>query len=618
MDLTKLIKTKNAINTNTTNPNQIEDSENTSDSQTPHSTDIDPTMSSSKQIKLETIAITEDSTNYDHELHSELIIDEKISVDHEPNDQCPSVQIPPPSSQSIETAQDFIIRTTREEQSHSTYTPGQKLVANALREGLLQLKDNRTITTHPVTDQPTGTTSGSQHTEITVTAPPLLKLRPIEQLLAAIDVVEGTPAQPFHYGENLQQSVLEQVDQTIDKLTKFVNQPPDNNFPLLNNAVYQSQVEAEMRRRTVCLAEQALQFDELVSINFLRKFEHLKPDIMASYRIVQEVLINHKNPITHTERTQYNHYKGFMFQKQLESKLVQIEERKIMIDTPVPEYSDRTPIMHLTDTPCPHCKVGHKTGSTACSPAKLLTNMTKEKLRTNHTWRDKTKAVVISNKALVDLPIVLDEDVINIRVPRTLTYWVTPGHTGQADKDSKLYKEIMEILQLIGTESTYLVFIEFMKSHSNKTALEYQHLAFVRTCRELQTNYGGVIIPVIGLHRPTKGETTAKYLENKYQFTTCYGGAFAAGRWLGIPVDLPNIQNGAAHRESQRKGAPSWRNEPLFNIDAEPTREWYRRITIYLMSRISCFQPYYPMTDKHSRRIKLATPSYTASSAVLP
>jgi len=511
-DITKLLKTKETANTNITNPNQMEDNEYPSETQIQHSINTETGMSASKQPKLEVATITENTDNHESELHSELIIDEKVSVDHE-------TEIP--------------------------------------------------------------------------TQPPK-------------DVVD----------ETIQKSTLEPVNQNSDKLAQIVNQLPDNSSPLLQDAIYQSQVKAEMRRRTTILAERALKFEELATTDFLRKFEHLQPDIIASYLTIQEIVVKHKNPITPTERTLYNQYKGFMFQKQLESRLARIEELKVVLDTPVPEYSDGTPIMHLTDTPCPHCRIGHKTGSTVCNNTQLLTNMTKEQLKTNHTWRDKVKAVVISNKALVDLPVILKDNVINIQVPCNLTYWVTPGHTEQADKTSQLYTEIMEILQLIGTENTYLVFIEFLRSHSNETALEYQHLAFVRTCRELQINYGGLIIPVLGLHRPDKGETTAKYLESKYRLTSCFGGAFAAGRWLGIPVDLPNIQNGAPHRESQRKFSPPWRNEPLFNSDAEPTREWYRRITIYLMARLSLFKPYYPMTDKHGRRIKLAIPSYTATPTI--
>jgi len=598
-DLNKQIKTKETANTNTTNPNQIEDSEHISETQTQHIMDTNPNTVHGKQIKLEVVNTTESTTSYDPELHSELPIEEKFSTENNPRI-------------SVQSNDDPV--TTITSGSCSTSIPQSQpiepiidLIARKLCEGKIRItKDHQgvTHTTYSITHQ-TNTKP--------VTAPPTLRLRPIEQLLAASNVVESTSTTSTTsqtsqdaIGETNQQTVLE-VDPAIDKLPQE-----------LQATVYQIQIEAEMRRRTACLAEQALKFEELVTIDFLRKFEHLQSDIMTSYRVVQEILVKHKNPITHIERIQYNQHKGFMFQKQLESRLARIEELKVVLDTPVPEYSDGTPIMHLTDTPCFHCKVGHKTSSTACTGTQLLTNMTKEQLRTDHTWRDKTKAVVISNKALVDLPSRLKDDVINIKVPRNLIYWADPNHTKPRDKTSKLYTEIMEILQLIGTENTYLVFIEFIRSHNNETALEYQHLAFVRTCRELQTNYGGLIIPVLGLHRPDKGETTAKYLESKYRLISCIGGAFATGRWLGIPVDLPNIQNGAPHRESQRKFSPPWRNEPLFNIDAEPTREWYRRITIYLMARICCFKLFYPMTNKHGHRIVLATPSYAAKDTAFP
>lgn len=47
--------------------------------------DIDPNTLVSKQIKLETIITIENKNNYDSELHSELIINEKYSADPETN-----------------------------------------------------------------------------------------------------------------------------------------------------------------------------------------------------------------------------------------------------------------------------------------------------------------------------------------------------------------------------------------------------------------------------------------------------------------------------------------------------------------------------------------------------
>jgi len=618
-------------------------------------------MPANKQPKLEVTDHIETTTNYDSELHSELIIDEKFSVENEADnmvqthDKAPSApalsacSTSVATSQPVVTAQEFVARAISEGRLQIPLTPGQEFVAQALREGSLQMKviqtpltpvqefvaksmnkglvqprDNYTSKTNNDADQTTNTAPAPPPSEVTVTTPPMLRLRPIEQLLAAVEVVEGNSASsttslPIQttVDKDIQHSVLTQVDHALDRLTCLVDKRFEHTCLLPDNTVYKEQIDTEMRRRTVILAEQALKFDELKTIQFLRNFEHLPSDINLSYRINQEILIKHKNPITSTERTQYNQYKGFQFQKELEGRLVHIEEKKLFKDTPVPEYSSQTPTMYFTDTPCVHCKVGHKAGTALCHGAQQLKNMTKEQLKNDHTWRDKTKAVVISNRALTKLPIVLKDDVINIQVPRTLTYWAGRGHTGQDDKTSSLYTEIMEILQLLGIESTYLVFIEFLKPHSSKIVPEYQHLAFARICRELQTNYGGLIIPVLGLYKPRKGETSGHYLASKYRLASCYSGAFAVGRWLGIPVDIPNIQNSVESRESHRKFSPSWQNEPLFNSDAEPTREWYRRLAIYFMSRISWFKPYYPMADTHSRRIVLASPPYAAKPTIL-
>lgn len=625
-DLTKLIKAKETTTTNTTNSNQTETSDNTSLTHTHNDMGSQISVSPSKQIKLETSITTESTNSYDPELHTELIIDEADSIKHEITTEASSAPDPLCPPKSAETAQEVVARAFLESRSRRPLTPAQAFVATALQEGILHMEKAPNTTTMDSTDKPATDTTMPQHTDAPAAdRPAFLRLRPIDQLLAAVNVVENTPTtqstpQPSQdmAGEIIQQSVLNQVDQTIDRLTQFIIQPFDGSLPLLDNNIYQRQIEAEMRRRTACLADQALRFEVLRNIQFLKIFEHLQPDINLSYRINQEFLINHKTPVTHIERTQYDQYKGFMFQKQVEGRLVHIEDKKKIVDTPVPEYSTQAPTMYLTDTHCTHCKVGHKAGTAPCHGTSFLTNMTKETLRTDHSWRDTTKAVVISNRALAKLPIVLKDEVINIQIPHTLSYWAGRGHTGQDDTTSSFYIEIMEILQLIGAECTYLVFIEYMKPYNSRNAPEYHHLAFVRTCRELQTHYGGLIIPVLGLYKPNRGENTARYLESKYRLATCFSGAFAVGRWLGIVVDIPNIQNGVASRETQRKFSPSWLNEPLFNSNAEPTREWYRRIAIYFMARIGWFRPYYPMADRHSRRIKLATPSYIAKSMAFP
>jgi len=420
------------------------------------------------------------------------------------------------------------------------------------------------------------------------------RLRPIKQLLAPTKSEQANITQ---------QSVPDQIE---NNSTQDINYPLLRYLQYLDSITYRIEIAAEMQRRIECLA--TLKYKNHEIDNLLRRVPHLPNDIQISWKINHEILINHRSIIAFRDRAQYDQYKGFMFEQIFEQMQLLTEEKKIAQDTPVPEYSDRTPIMLTSDTYCTHCKIGHNKGTAPCHGVPVIKNMTTAQLKLDHVWRTTCKAIIISNKALVKLPASLQGVIINIQLPDNLTYEAEQDSNSQTDKESDLYREVMEILLIIGLKCTFPIFIEFLTPYQKTTAPEYHHTAFVRICKEIQNRYGGLIIPVLGLHMPNRNESTEKYQDNKRRLIPCTIKALALGRWLGVAIDVPSIQNTSVQEEQNRKLSPTWHNEPLFNMNAEPTREWYRRIAIYLSERINQLSPYYPLTN--TKILNMASAAY--------
>jgi len=441
-----------------------------------------------------------------------------------------------------------------------------------------------------------------------------LCLKPTEQLLATAATIEYN-ARMITEARTPQPPPATPDDSTSDELNQLVSSPQEDNRSSLENIAYKQKVEAEMRNRIIGIAYHTLKQDNLKQMKFLHKFSHLPFDLQISRKINHKILTKHVNPITFHDKVNYDQYKGFMFEKALEQLQTADEDLKTMIGTPIPEYSDKALTMLTTDIVCHQCKVGHDVEATSCSSPQVIKNTTIDQLKNNHSWRKSCKAVIITTKALTKLPIIMQDIVINVQLPSKLKYEADRGSAGYDDKNSELYHTLMEIIAAIGFECTYPIFIEFMKSRRNNTALEYHHIAFVRICKEVQNQYYGIVIPVMGLHKPTRGEPKESYLNRKYQLVPCLTGAVALGRWLGIAVDIPMLQNMTVGQEENPKILPSWRNEPLFNVNAEPTREWYRRISIYLSSRISWLKPYYPLVTTNPLETVLSAASLAAQAA---
>ena len=306
-------------------------------------------------------------------------------------------------------------------------------------------------------------------------------LQPIEQLLATAAPSEHNAG--INTEASKVQSSLPTPDDSIsNELNQFVSSPQEYDCPCLENRAYKQKIETEMRNRISGIAYHTLEQDKLKQLSFLHKFSHLPHDLQISRRINFEILMKHKNPVTFHDRIRYDQYKGFMFEKALEQLQTADEDLKIMMDTSIPEYSDKVLTMLTTDIVCHHCKVGHDVEITSCNSPQFIKNTTINQLKTNHSWRKSCKAIIVSSRSLTKLPIMMQGTVINVQLSSNLKYEADRGSAGYDDKNSKLYHAIMEIIVIIGAECTYPIFIEFMKSRRNNTALEYHH---IRICAHL-------------------------------------------------------------------------------------------------------------------------------------
>ena len=382
-------------------------------------------------------------------------------------------------------------------------------------------------------------------------------------------------------------SILEQVDKANEKLNEMIDQEAFQN---------KLKLEQQMSRRMSIINMATSRLEEMRKPCLLSRYPPCENDLKIAKWIISEICKDGKLPEKPSQKIIYQHYKSYWLQKKLEDLRNDEYKTRINRDTPIPEYSHREIVTMLsTDEYCEDCETGHAYVGEECKKATKIEARTIQSLKEDNTWRQKCQAIVIAGDNIIDLPGLLEDDVILLKLPEHVTYAAGRYTRGNYDKGSSYYLVMMEVLQAIGLTNDMPIFIDYKNVTSGKTAEEYSYIGFVRICREIQTQYAGAIIPILGLYSPKVNETAESYIKEKQRLLSCLKGAIVAGRLLGVAVDIPLIQNMDITAENNRRLNTRWRNEAIYNKRSSRTKEWYRRMFHYFDDRIIWINSHYPL-----------------------
>jgi len=382
-------------------------------------------------------------------------------------------------------------------------------------------------------------------------------------------------------------SILEQVDKANNLLDEMIEKEAIEN---------KLRVEQQKSRRISIINCATSKLEEMRKPCLLSRYPTCDNDVNIAKWIITKICKNGKLPEKISQKIIYHHYKSYWIQKKLEDLRNEEFKTRINRDTPIPEYSHREIVTMLsTDDYCENCEVGHAYVGEECKKAKRIEARNLNSMKEDNTWRQKCQAIVIAGDNIINLPGMLEDEVILLNLPENVTYAVGRYTRGTYDKGSSYYLAMMEILQVVGLTNDMPIFIDYKNVTSGKAAEEYNYIGFVRICREIQTQYAGAIIPILGLYCPKVNETAESYIKEKEKLLSCLKGAIVAGRLLGVAVDIPLIQNMDITAENNRRLNIRWRNEPIFNKRGSRTKEWYRRLFHYFDDRIIWINSHYPL-----------------------
>lgn len=197
-------------------------------------------------------------------------------------------------------------------------------------------------------------------------------------------------------------------------------------------------------------------------------------------------------------------------------------------------------------------------------------------------WRKSIKAIVLSYTRLAYLPLTLRENVMSLQISSNLEYSTFPYCSADTLTSGSLYTALMEIIDLIGKHSTFIVYVEFQSSSSDShKPLHYHMVGFLKTIKGVQSQYSGIIVPYFGLTSPKAADSVSMYEERKYENMHKACIFLASGLALGVPVATMLLQN---HHPDYYK-LDGWAMEPLFSSQCVPQREILRRISEWFRSR---------------------------------
>jgi hypothetical protein len=149
-----------------------------------------------------------------------------------------------------------------------------------------------------------------------------------------------------------------------------------------------------------------------------------------------------------------------------------------------------------------------------------------------------------------------------------------------------LHWELKERLEKISKASPHLsVIIEFFQTNEQKheqIPIEECFLGFCKVLIDLQANYGGAIILLLGPVMPYASEQLDRYKTLKEKANRFALFAKAIGRIIGVPIVQTLVQTTYNADLGCYMSHRWWLNMPLFNRMGQPTEEFYRRLSVEL------------------------------------
>ena len=318
------------------------------------------------------------------------------------------------------------------------------------------------------------------------------------------------------------------------------------------------------------------------------------PDCVANlwYHILKDIKDRQKRSekIPLLERRLWAEHRGFYYQH----KMVQFEEYLRSFQTRSKRvYRELFPLkLAMVTLPhyCPSCEVLHFFAPSCTSRLRngpLITG----NLRHNPHWKTDIKAVIIGTESLFYSYHTKKYKTVNLGIDQTLDYWV-PDQLSEhhmlftepmvEEDTTSAYGHILEKLRLIGLASKIPVFIEFFFSKDNTSAWYLQIIGFMHVVKSLQKAYQGPLIAVVGPSKFLPNEPEKDYIDRKQRMFAFNKLLKLIGLCYGVPIGVIPVQ-----RMPDRIGEEIiiegwWRDEPIHSSTGRATREYFRRIQVWL------------------------------------
>ena len=248
-------------------------------------------------------------------------------------------------------------------------------------------------------------------------------------------------------------------------------------------------------------------------------------------------------------------------------------------------------IAHLENY-CTACDIIHSHPPLHCNPTKKHGPRIMKYLKLNDSWRTDIQAVCLGCNDLLYLPVDLMGMVLNLGDPQSYYYNIpnTPEeYCHVSTSSSSLFARIVQVIELIGANKTYPIFIEFSVAPDLSQPIIFHIIGFLSTIRKAQQKYYGPLIVMVTQVSPMPGMNGGTYLDKKRAFHPVQRMLYAAGQALGVPVCLPPTHSIEAPGSSARIRCDFWEDEALYSYAGVKTREYYSRMSYYIRAIIKAY-----------------------------
>jgi len=296
--------------------------------------------------------------------------------------------------------------------------------------------------------------------------------------------------------------------------------------------------------------------------------------------------VNRREPLSAFETLVLKERVGFYYHEML--CRISNAERSTAAFRPrqVSEYSQEHQQPPNTKHACEVCKTGHA-DPTPCPS--LFSNGPRHLLPLAMTaaWRPSTQGIIIGFTRLYYLPPQMKSNFINLGCCAVKPYPVGKDNLFPDVTNSPLYTYLANIITVIGPACTFPIMVEFTFAPTTTDyATPLYYLGFLRVLKEVQKLYCGPVIMMTGITSPYPSETEESYEIRKIKSRKSKLAALALGQALGVPVMMLDIQHHGPSYFHQSIMLPNWADESLFGTAQLITREYNRRLTSFISSRI--------------------------------